>query len=147
MTAMEGRTWLVHLPLAEARYLAGASHSWPASPQLRLASALREWLGGVARRRTTVISVRKMVADLTLILEAVPLPQRPVCGPFGPGRHGLPLPGQVDYLSGGLVRLDEDAISSLAGLAAGDDFRVHHTGAGPVLTVGTDIYLAREEEP
>ncbi len=141
------RTFLVHLPLAEARYLAGTGHGWPATPQMRMTAALREWLADISRRRSTVVSVRRVVADLTLILETVPLPQRPLHGPFGPGRTGPPLPGQVDYLGGGVVRLDQDAITALAGLTAGDDFRVCFTDVGPVLTVGTDEYLARVEEP
>lgn len=142
-----GCTWLVHMPMAEARHLAGTSHRWPATPQMRLAAALREWVAGLSRRRTAVIPVRKVVADLSLILETVPLPQRPVCGPFGPARAGLRPPGQVDYLGGGIVRLDQDAISALASLDPGDDFHVTHTSAGPVLSVGTDTYLARQEEP
>ena len=145
--AVDSRTWLVHMPLAEARHLAGTGHSWHATSQMRLAAALREWLAGLSRRRTAVIPVRKVFADLTLILETVPLPQRAVRGPFGPGRDGPPLPGQVSYLGAGIVRLDQDAITALASLATGDDFRVHYTDAGPVLTVGTDEYLARVEEP
>lgn len=145
--AVEGRTWLVHLPLAEARHLAGTGHSWPATPQIRLAAALREWLAGLSRRRATVIGVREVVADLSLILDTVPLPQRPLHGPFGPGRTGPPPPGRVDYLGGGIVRLDEDALSSLASLAQGDDYRVTRTDAGPVMSIGADTYLAREEEP
>ena len=147
MIAVDRRTWLVHMPLAEARHLAGAGHGWPASPQTRLAAALREWVAGISGRRSGVIPVRKVVEDLTLILESVPLPQRPLCGPFGPGRAGPRPPGQVDYLGGGIVRLDEDALSSLASLAPSDDFYVTHTSAGPVLSVGADTYLAREEEP
>ena len=141
------RTWLVHLPLAEARHLAGTGQGWPAPPQTRLAATLREWLAGISRRRSRVIPVRKVIADLTSILESVPLPRRPVCGPFGPGRAGRRPPGQVEYLGGGIVRLDEDAISALASLDPRDDFHITHTSAGPLLSVGTDHYLAREEEP
>jgi hypothetical protein len=68
-----------------------------------------------------------------------------VRGPFGPGRAGPPLPGRVDYLGAGIVRLDETAITALASLPPGEDFRTH-TGAGPVLAVGTDTYLAQEED-
>lgn len=143
---MSSRTYLLHLPQAEARHLAGTGPCWPATPQTRLAAALREWLAGLSRRRAAVVPVRKVVADLSLILETVPLPQRPLRGPFGPGRAGPPLPGQVEYLGGGIVRLDEDAITSLARLAASDDFRVCFSDAGPVLSVGADTYLAREEE-
>ena len=134
VTVVDSRTWLVHMPLAEARHLAGTGHGWPASPQMRLAAALREWVAGISRRRTAVVPVRKVVADLTLILETVPLPQWPVCGPFGPGRAGTPLSGEVAYLGGGIVRLDGEALRSLASLAPGDDFRVTHTNAGPVLS-------------
>lgn len=141
------RAYLVHMPQAEARHLAGTGPTWPASPQTRLALALREWLAGLSRRRAGLIPIRKVVADLTLILETVPLPQRPARGPFGPGRRGLPLPGQVEYLGGGIVRLDEEAISALAGLADGDDFKVTRTDNGPILSVGADTYPAREEEP
>lgn len=141
------RRYLVHLPLAEARHLAGTGHGWPAAPHARLVLAIREWLAGISRRRTAAVPVRKVIAELSLILETVPLPQRPVRGPFGPGRAGLPLPGEVEYLGGGVVRLDDAAISALAGLAAGEDFRVTFTDAGPILTVGTDHYPAREEEP
>ena len=144
---MTQRTYLVHLPLAEARHLAGTSHGWPATPQTRLAAALREWLAGLSRRRTGVIPVRKVVADLTLILGSVPLPQRPVCGPFGPARVGLRPPGRVEYLGGGIVRLDEDAISHLASLDPRDDYHVTRSSAGPLLSISTDEYLAREEEP
>ena len=139
-------TYLVQMPKAEARHLAGTGHGWPATPDARLAADLREWLAGISRRRTTVIPVRKVLADLSVILERAPLPQRPLRGPFGPGRAGQPLPGRVDYLGGGIVRLDDAAISALAGLAHGEDFRVIRTDAGPVLTVGADHYLAREEE-
>jgi hypothetical protein len=145
--AVDCRTWLVHMPVAEARHLAGTGQGWPAPPQMRLAAALREWLAGLSRRRSAVIGVRKVVTDLTLILESVPLPQRPLCGPFGPVRAGLRPPGRVEYLGAGIVRLDEDAISSLASLASSDDFHVARTGAGPLLSVGADSYLAREEEP
>lgn len=140
------RTYLVHLPLAEARHLAGTGHSWPTTSEARLAAGVREWLAGLSRRRG-VVPVRKVVADLTSILEAVPLPQRPVCGPFGPARAGLRPPGRVEYLGSGIVRLDDEAVGSLASLADGEDFRVVHTDAGPVLTVGPERYLAREEEP
>lgn len=140
------RTYLVRLPVAEARHLAGTTPTWPAARGSRLATSVREWLADVSHRRT-VIPVRKVVAELTLILETAPLPQRPTRGPFGPGRDGLPLPGRVQYLGGGIVRLDEAAVSALATLAPGDDFRATLTDAGPVLTVGPDEYLACEEEP
>lgn len=140
------RTYLVHMPSAEARHLAGADPAWPAAPEPRMAAALREWLHGVSRRRTAVVPVRKVVTDLTRILEAAPLPQRPVRGPFGPRPGGLPLPGRAEYLGGGTVRLDETAVRSLAGLAEGEDFRVVWTDAGPMLQVGADRYVACEEQ-
>ncbi len=139
-------TYLVHMPPAEARHLAGTSPAWPATPEARVFTALREWLAGLSRRRTGMVPVRKVVADVGLILETVPLPQRPLRGPFGPGRAGPSLPGRVDYLGGGIVRLDEEAIRSLSGLGPEEDFRVCRTDAGPVLRVGTDEYLARAEE-
>ncbi len=141
------RTYLVPMPLAGGRYLAGTGHTWPAAPQVRLAAALREWLAGISRRRTGVIPVRRVVAKLSLVLETVPLPQRPMRGPFGPSRAGLPLAGRVEYLGGGIVRLDDLALSSLAGLREGEDFRVTFTDAGPVLAVGRDSYVARREKP
>lgn len=148
MTASQPtRTYLAIMPLAEARHLAGTGHIWPASPDTRLGLALREWLAGISRRRAAVVSVRKVIADLNLILETAPLPQRPVRGPFGPSRTGLPLAGHVEYLGGGIVRLDETAISALASLADGDDFKVTRTDAGPVLSVGAEHYPVREEEP
>lgn len=88
-----------------------------------------------------------MVTDLSRILESVPLPQRPVCGPFAPGRAGCPPPGRVEYLGSGIVRLDEAAVNFLAGLAPDDDFHIRRTAAGPVLSVDADSYLARQEEP
>ncbi|MDR0345923.1 MAG: hypothetical protein LBI49_22995 [Nocardiopsaceae bacterium] len=141
------RTYLVHLPLAEARHLAGTAPTWPATGDSRLAARVREWVAGLSRRRTGFVPVRRVVADLTLILDTAPLPKRPLCGPFGPGRAGLTLPGRVEYLGDGVVRLDEAAIKALVTLADGDDFRVTLTAAGHLLTVGTDTYLAREEEP
>lgn len=140
-----GGTYLVHMPAAEARHLAGEHPTWPATPEARIAAALREWVHGLSRRRTAIIPVRKVITDLTLILEAATLPRRPVRGPFGPARDSLPLPGHVEYLGGGIVRLDDTALSSLAGLGAGEDFRVSYTDAGPVLKVGPDHYLARAE--
>ena len=140
-------TYLVQMPTAEARHLAGTCHGWPATSESRLALAVSEWVAGISRRRSAVVSARKVVAELTLILETAPLPKRPMRGPFGSGRNGLPLPGLVEYLGGGIVRLDETAVGSLAGLAPDDDFCVIRTDAGPVLSVGCDRYLAREEEP
>ena len=141
------RTYLVAMPLAEARHLAGTSPAWPATPETRIAAALREWLAGISRRRTAVVPVRKVVADLAIILETAPLPRRPLRGPFGPGRAGMPLPGRVEYLGAGIVRLDHDAITALTALPPGEDFHARLIDAGPVLTVGPEQYLAREEHP
>jgi hypothetical protein len=113
------RRFLVRMPRAEARHLAGTSRPWPPVP------------GGPAVPGPC--------------LAAVPGGQRPVRGPFAPDRHGLAPPGRVEYLGGGLVRLDEAALTSLAELAPDDDFRVTFEEGGPVLTVGTDRYAAREE--
>ena len=76
-----------------------------------------------------------------------PAAERPVRGPFAPGGHGAGLPGEVEYLGGGIVRLDEVAIASLADLPEDDDFRVTFEDVGPVLTVGPARYVALAEEP
>ena len=141
------RTYMVQMPLAEARHLAGTSHGWPAASEARLAAVLREWLARLSWRRGGMIPVRRVVTDLSHILETVPLPQRPVRDPFGPGCAGLPLPGHVEHLGGGVVRLDDTALTSLAGLHDGEDFKVTFTDAGPVLSAGPDHYVARMEEP
>lgn len=141
------RTYVVQMPKAEARHLAGAGPGWPATPEARCVAALREWLAGLSRRRTTTVPVRKVITELTLILSIAPAVRAPARGPFGPRRGGASLPGHVEYLGEGTVRLDETAISSLAALPPGEDFRVSFTGAGPVLEVGTDTYPARVEEP
>lgn len=140
------RTYLVQMPKAEARYLAGVGVSWPATPEAQCVHAVREWLNGLRRRRSGQVPVQKVLNDLDLILDQVPTAARPVCGPFA-ARNGLLPPGQVKYLGDGAVRLDDTAISTLAGLQEGDDFHVTHTDAGPVLSVGNDQYLAREEQP
>jgi hypothetical protein len=141
-------TYLVHLPRAEASHLAGLGPRGLAGPKDRALATVREWVTGLAHRRTATVPVAKVVADLTVILDTVPSASGPVCGPFSPPGNGRPpLPGRVDYLGGGTVRLDEDAISALAGLPYGEDFRVRFTDAGPVLSIGADAYLACEEEP
>lgn len=140
------RTYLVQMPRAEARHLAGTSPAWPATPEARCVAALREWLHGVSRRRSATMPTAKIMTDLTAILSLVPLTTRPLRGPFGPGGGGLPPPGHAEYLGDGIVRLDEEAIATLAALAPGEDFRVTCTGAGLTLTIGTDHYLAREED-
>ncbi len=130
------RTYLVHLPSAEARHLAGTGRPWPPGR-----SAARE------RPRATPPGGPGGSRMCQATLDPPAVAQRPVRGPFAPGRGGQALPGRVEYLGGGTVRLDETAISSLAGLDPDDDFRVIFLGGMPVLTVGGDRYLAREEEP
>lgn len=140
------RNYLVEMPTAEALQLAGVGHDWPASPEILCIDALREWLYGVQQRRSNSVPVAKIAADLTAILSLVPV-TGPVRGPFSPHRGRPPLPGKVEYVGGGAVRLDPAAISSLAGLPPDDDFHVTSTDAGPVLTVGKARYLARPEDP
>lgn len=119
---------------------------WPATPETRCIHAIREWVNGLLQSRAASVSVRKIAADLEPILAAVPVADRPRRGPFTV-RGGRVLPGHVEYLGGGTVRLDEAAISSLAQLGYGEDFRVVFEDIGPVLTVGADRYVAQEEEP
>jgi hypothetical protein len=139
-------SYLVHMPTAEAPHLAGIGPPWPASPEVRCVQAIREWLYGLQRRRFLTVPVRKIVTDLTAVLSLVPAACRPARGPFvPPANGGPPLPGSVEYLGAGIVRLDETAMTALAGLPAGDDFRVIFTNAGPLLSVGADHYLVREE--
>jgi len=142
------RTYLVQLPKAEARHLVGVGQGWPATPEAACVQAVREWLCGVqAPGAQDAVPVSRIAGDLEPILGRVPVAERPVRGPFAPGRAGAILPGRVEYLGGGIVRLDGAAVSSLAELGDGEDFRVVFEDAGPVLTVGADRYLAREEEP
>lgn len=141
------RSYLVRLPKAEARHLAGVGHGWPASPEATCVQAIREWLRELQAGGPGQLQISQIARDLGPILGRVPAAQRPVRGPFGPGGRRPVLPGRVEYLGGGVVRLDDAAIGSLAGLAEGEDFRVVIGDAGPVLTVGPDRYLAREEEP
>lgn len=143
---MNHRTYLVHLPKAEARFLAGAGVGWPATPEGRCVHAIREWLNGIRGRQAEDVPVQKVLDDLGPILAQVPLAERPAHGPFG-FRGNPPLPGRVEYLGGGTVRLDDAAISALAELCEREDFRVRFTDAGPVLWVGDDQYIAREEAP
>lgn len=138
--------YLVQLPRAEARHLAGvATCGWPASPDAACLRAIREWLAGVKARASKTLPVSRVVADLELILRQVPEARVPCRGPFAP-RPGVGAPpGRVQYLGGGVVRLDQDAVATLAGLGADEDFRVVASDGGPVLMVGEDRYLAREE--
>lgn len=138
------RTYLVELPKAEARHLAGVGPAWPATPEARALDALREWLHGISRSGIVTVAVSKIVNDLNLILNIVPVTVRPVRGPLSPDRSGPP-PGRTDYLGGGTVRLDETAVTTLAGLRDGEDFRINISEAGPILTIGNDHYVLREE--
>lgn len=140
-----GALYLVQMPRAEARHLAGVGTSgWPASPEAACLHAVREWLIGIKARASMTVPVSCVVADLELILDRVPGARVPCRGPFAP-RPGIGAPpGRVEYLGGGVVRLDEDAIRTLAGLGD-EDFRVVAGDGGPVLIVGGDRYLAREE--
>lgn len=141
-----GTVYLVQLPRAEARHLAGVGTcGWPASPEAACLHAVREWLTGIKARACETVPVSSVVGDLELILSQVPQARVPSRGPFAPQPGiGCP-PGQVEYLGNGVVRLDEDAVATLAGLGADEDFRVVATEGGPVLVVGEDRYLAREQ--
>lgn len=141
------RTYRVQMPRAEGRYLAGIGADSPATPEARCVHAVREWLNGVKGRRSPQIPVQKIVDDLEAILDLVPMAERPACGPFAARGRIPPLPGRVEYLGSGLVRLDDAAISALAGLRDGEDFRVIATDLGPFLVVGSDCYPAYEEGP
>jgi hypothetical protein len=138
--------YLVHLPMAEARHLAGIGRGWPMGPEAAHVQALREWVRGV-QAGPGPVHVSRITADLEPALGRVPAADRPVRGPFAPGGRGVALPGRVEYLGAGTVRLDDAAISSLAELSTGEDFRVVFEDVGPVLTVGADRYVACEEEP
>lgn len=142
----KGTVYLVQLPQAEARHLAGVGVcGWPARPEAACLHAVREWLAGIKARAAKAVPVSCVVADLELILSRVPEARVPCRGPFAP-RPGIGSPqGWVEYHGGGVVRLDEEAVATLAGLGADEDFRAVVTDGGPVLIVGGDRYLAREE--
>jgi hypothetical protein len=145
---VDSRTYLVHMPRAEACHLAGIGPPGLPGPKDSALAAVREWMADLACRRLATVPVARVVGDLTAILDLVPAAAGPVRGPFAPPADSRsPLPGTVAYLGSGTVRLDEDAIGALAGLAPGQDFRVAFTDAGPVLSVGADTYLARAEGP
>lgn len=121
-----GCNYLVHMPIAEARHLAGVARARP--PGGPGSAPGRQPAGGREAG-----------------LAGVPAAARPVRGPFAPDQHGIAMPGRVEYLGAGTVRLDDVAISSLAGLGEGEDFRVVFEDAGPVLLAGSDRYPATEE--
>jgi hypothetical protein len=117
--------YVVHMPIAEARHLAGVGRA-PAN-------------GGPGASPAS-----RPAGDQEPGLAEIPAAGQPVRGPFVPDQHGIVPPGRVEYLGAGTVRLDEAAISSLAGLGAGADFRVIFADSGPVLLVGADRYPATE---
>jgi hypothetical protein len=121
------RCYLVQMPTAEARHLAGVGRPGPASGPST----------GPANRSCGD-------GDREPGLTGLPAAGQPARGPFAPDQYGIVPPGRVEYLGTGTVRLDEDAISSLAGLGAGTDFRVIFADSGPVLLVGADRYPATE---
>ncbi len=140
------RSYLVQMPRAEARHLAGSGRAGPPGPEARCIEAVREWLHGLRGRRPATVPVSAVMADLTRILAILPASRQPARGPLVTGPDGS-TPGHAEYLGSGTVRLDDTAIRALARLPEGDDFRVTFTDAGPVLSVGADRYLARQEEP
>ena len=138
--------YLVQLPRAEARHLAGVGPcAWPASPEAACLHSVREWLAEIRTRASSTLPARRVVADLELILSRVHVARVPSRGPFAPCPGLGSPPGRVEYLGGGVVRLDDDAVATLAGLGADEDFRVVASDGGPVLVIGKDRYLAREE--
>lgn len=62
------------------------------------------------------VAVHKVIDDLDPLLDRVLLTKRPASGPFASRGGGPPLPGRVQYLGGGAVRLDDVAVSALAEL-------------------------------
>ena len=140
------QNYVVYMPKAEARYLAGVGMRWPPTPAARCGDALREWLNGLRDRQSEHVAVHAVIDDLDPLLDRVPVIKRPASGPFASRGGGPPLPGQVEYLGEGAVRLDDAAVSALAGLREDQDFRITITDMGPILWVGADQYLVREEE-
>jgi hypothetical protein len=140
------RTYRVELPKDEALRLAGIGKGWPPTPETRCVHAIREWLATLELRHIRCVTVAKISRDLWPLLDTVPLTERPLHGPFAPPTSGdPPLPGHIQYLGAGTVRLDDTALSALAELGEGEAFRVTFTGSGAALTIGTDHYPAHEE--
>jgi hypothetical protein len=140
------RHYRLDLPKAEGMRLAGIGLGWPATPEGRCIHAISTWLTGLERRNTRAVLITKISHDLWPLLEAVPQQQPPLRGPFAPPGHGgSPLPGHVQYLGAGTVRLDSAALSALAELSPGEDFRILLTATGPAMVIGTASYPAREE--
>jgi hypothetical protein len=131
------RRYVVQMPPAEARHLAGVGRAHLAGmpgacPASRAGADPAPGEGTQPDEGTQPGSAGSPAAG------------QPVRGPFAPDRHRIVPPGRVEYLGAGTVRLDEAAIASLAGLSAGADFRVIFADTGPVLLVGADRYLATE---
>lgn len=139
------RTFSVVMPDAEAKHLAGIGNPWPLTPEARCVHAIRGWLTGLENVRAHSVAIRQVSRDLRSILDLVPQEERPVRGPFTVLGGGTPLPGRVQYMGEGTVRLDDQAVSALACLRPDDDFHIAFTDAGPVMTVSGSTYLVREE--
>ncbi len=135
------RSYRLDLPKADGMRLAGIGMGWPATAEGRCVHAISTWLTGLERRASRAVLITKISRDLWPLLEAVPLQH----DPFAPAHGGSPLPGHVTYLGAGTVRLDDAALSALAELPDGEDFRIVITAGGPVMTIGTRCYPAREE--
>ncbi len=141
---MVSGSYRVELPRAEGIRLAGISAGWPATPEGRCVQGISGWLAGVERRGSRCVLVSKLSRELWPLLEAVPLQ----CGPRAePARGGSPLPGRIEYLGAGAVRLDAAALSALAELGPREDFRVTFTSTGPILTAGQHHYHLTADAP
>lgn len=127
------RSYVVHMPMAEARYLAGVGQARPVGGP-----------GAGPVSQSCGDRVSRSGGDRRPGLSGIPAAGRAVCGPFVPDRDGIRPPGRVEYLGEGTVRLDEAAVGSLAGLGAGTDFQVIFSDSGPVLLVGADRYPVTE---
>ncbi len=140
------RNYRVELPRADGMRLAGIGMRWPATPEGRCVHAISTWLTGLEQRTSRAVLVTKISRDLWPLLEAVPLRPPALHSSFGPSAEaGSLMPGHVTYLEDGTVRLDAAALSALAELPEGEDFRVVTTASGPVMIVGTECYPALEE--
>jgi hypothetical protein len=144
-----GRAYLVKFPGdAEALYLAGITRHPAASPAQACVQAIRDWLDRLKATGREYVSPQEISADLGPVLartEAAAAQHRaPACGPFAPGPAGRRPPGQVDYLGEGVVRLDDQAVATLAVLDYRDDFRISYDD-GPVLIVGSGRYPLTED--
>lgn len=136
----------VELPRTDGMRLVGIGMRWPATPEGRCIHAISTWLTGLERRAARAVLVTKISRDLWPLLEAVPLRSRALHSSFDPSAEvGSLMPGHVTYLGAGAVRLDAAALSALAKLPEGEDFRVVTTAGGPVMIVGSEYYPAREE--